>query len=136
MSRWSQCKPIDERRKLIDYSEVPRASISSYLPDLLLQAKKKLKQGKISSFFSAKDTTPTVAPAAEPTTSSTSSSSNGAAAAAAASDEDSASPLLRGGRHGLRVLGVRFGIGGGAKHNNEGRAITVEYDKVRLAYVT
>eukprot|EP00752_Nemacystus_decipiens_P006512 g5864.t1 len=85
-------------------------------------AKKKLKQGKISSFFSAtpnqqpaKDATPTPAPAAEPPTSS--------------KEEGSESPLLAGGRSGVRVLGVRFGIGGDAKHNNEGRAITVEYEK-------
>lgn len=86
-----------------------------------LQAKK-MKQGKISSFFSGtqtqqqkNDATPTPAPAAEPATSS---------------KEDSEAPLLPGGRSGARVLGVRFGVGGDAKHNNEGRAITVEYEKV------
>ena len=91
-----------------------------------MQAKKKLKQGKISSFFSAtpnqqpaKDATPTPTPptpAAEPTASSR--------------EDSSESPLLPGGRSSLKVLGVRFGIGGDPKHNNEGRAITVEYEKV------
>lgn len=89
------------------------------------QAKKKLKQGKISTFFSAKPTKqqekqkkqPEPASAAEPT------APDGDGVATAAP--------LPGGRSGLDVLSVRFGIGGNAKHNQEGRSITVEYEKVR-----
>ncbi|CAN0336999.1 unnamed protein product, partial [Hapterophycus canaliculatus] len=86
-------------------------------------AKKKLKQGKISTFFSAKPTKqqkqqkrePITAPAAEPK--------------APAGEGAAASASLPGGRSELEVLSVRFGIGGDPSHNQEGRSITVEYEK-------
>ncbi|CAM9841926.1 unnamed protein product [Ectocarpus sp. 12 AP-2014] len=96
-------------------------------------ARKKLKQGKISTFFSPKPSkksakgsapeseTPTRAPAAEPATS----------AAASTNSADS----LPGGRSGFKVLSVRFGIGSDSKHNNEGRSITVEYEKLFVVTV-
>lgn len=37
---------------------------------------------------------------------------------------------VSGRRNGPKVLSVRFGIGN-AKHDGEGRSITVEYDKVK-----
>ncbi|CAM9332080.1 unnamed protein product [Pylaiella littoralis] len=87
-------------------------------------AKKKPKQEKISSFFSPKSKqknknqqsekeAPTPAPASSESTATSS----------------EAAPPLPGGRSGLEVLSVRFGVGGGTEHNTEGRSITVEYEK-------
>ncbi|CAM9908105.1 unnamed protein product, partial [Discosporangium mesarthrocarpum] len=46
----------------------------------------------------------------------------------------SSSPVLPGGRSMLKVKGVSFGIGD-ARHDGEGRAITVEYEKLYVVAV-
>lgn len=87
----------------------------SILLHFLLKAKKKQKQGKMSAFFSAKEAATTKTEEAnEPP----------------AADAAEGAAALPGGRSGLKVLAVRYGIGS-SKHDGEGRSITVEYDKAR-----
>ena len=81
----------------------------------MMKAKKKQKQGKLSAFFSAKEaTTANTEKANDPP----------------ADDAAEGAAALPGGRSGLKVLAVRYGIGN-SKHDGEGRSITVEYEKAR-----
>ena len=79
----------------------------------------------MSAFFSAKD-------ASTKTTDKDKKLPAADAAEGAADGAPESAATLPGGRSGLSVLAVRFGIGN-SKHDGEGRSITVEYDKARFA---
>ena len=78
----------------------------------------------MSAFFSPKDASSKTDKAKKLPT------ADAAGGAADGGPEEAA--VLPGGRSGLAVLAVRFGIGS-SKHDGEGRSITVEYDKARCA---
>lgn len=81
--------------------------------------KKQKKQGKISTFFRPES-------GGEGKEKKSSSSPE-----KPTSDVAGISTALPGGRSGAKVIGVRFGIGD-SRHHGEGRAITVEYEKVTI----
>lgn len=76
----------------------------------------------MSAFFSAKDTSAKTTDKAKKLLPKAEDAADGGPEGASA---------LPGGRSGLAVLAVRFGIGS-SKHDGEGRSITVEYDKVSI----